>query len=122
MEIDQQIKLDIETLLNVTRPKLVAADSGGGSELFNNVSEEFGPIAHRVYLALDVPQRSCERYHHPDTRSVLLDPITVLNRASSLKYDKTIDDPEFWLHGDMIKTLCDYLDLRFTEVASHACA
>ena len=116
-KMDNQTKSDINALINFARPKLISADRGGGSELFNQVSKEYGPIAHRLYLALDKPERSCERYHDKATRRVMLDPLTVLNRSKSFyNTEITIDDPEFWLHADMIKTLCDYIDWRFTEV------
>lgn len=116
MTIDKQIRLDIDSLLNMARNELKLADNGGGSKLFNEVSEKFGPIAHRVYLALDKPERSCERYHDKSTKRVMLDPWTVLNRAKNFQRSAvTIDDIEFWLHGDMIKTICDYLELRFNK-------
>lgn len=115
--MNDQIKADIEILLNVARPKLIEADKGGGSKLFNEVSEEFGPIAHRVYLALDIPERSSERYHDKETRRVLLDPCTVLNRARDCE-GISINDEEFWIHGDMIKTLCDYIDLWRNSVTA----
>lgn len=114
--INNQTKTDIEMLLTIARPELIKADNGGGSELFNQVSDKFGPIANRIFLALDKPQRSFQHYHDKETQRVLLDPMTVLNRASSLSDSEvTIDDPEFWCHCDMIKTLCDYLELRFCE-------
>jgi hypothetical protein len=117
MVLNFETKSDIEVLLNIARPKLIAADNGGGSELFNEVSKKFGPVAHRVYLALDLPERKPERYHNKETRRVMLDPCTVINRARSfLDSDTTIDDEEFWLHCDMIKSLCDYIDLRNMEV------
>lgn len=115
--LSEQVKKDIDSLLCEARPKLVAADRGGGSRLFNEVTEEFGPVAHRIYLALDRPERSVERYHDKETRRVLLDPWTVLNRAKDCK-GKGIDDQEFWHHGDIIKTFCDYLDLRMMEVTN----
>jgi hypothetical protein len=100
----------IELLLNDARPKLIAADKGGGSKLYNQVVEEFALMAHHVYWALEAPARSVEKYHDKDTKRVLLDPRTVLNRAQDT--EASIEDLEFWKHGDMIKTLCDYLDLR----------
>ena len=104
------VKADIDLLINVVRPELVAADKSGNSELFNKIGEEFGPVAHRVYLTLDKPERSCERYHDRSTRRVMLDPWTVLNRTNSFKDSAiTIDDLDMWLHGDMIKALIDYL-------------
>ena len=118
MNIDDQTKSDIETLLNVARSRLIAADKSGDSDLFMAVSVKYGPVAHRVYLALDMPERSCERYHDKATKRVMLDPWTVINIAKSFhiqKFEITIDDQEFWMHADMIKTLCDYLDLRFKK-------
>lgn len=112
--LDDQIQSDIEQLINIARPKLALADKGAGSKLFNEIIDEFGPIAHRVYLALDKSEIKKE-YH--DAKKVLLDPWTVINRAEDLKNSGiTINDCDFWLHGDMIKTLCDYIDLRKTEV------
>jgi len=114
--MDKKTKSDIETLLNVARPKLIEADKGKGSKLFNEVSKEFGPVACRTYLALDKPGRFCELYHDEVTKRVMIDPMTVFNRTKSLQNSEiSIDDPEFWSHGDMIKTLCDYLDMRTME-------
>jgi hypothetical protein len=110
VSISCDLKKDIELLLVRARPKLVAADSGN-PETFSHLGREFGPIAHRVYFALDSPERSAKRYHDKETRRVMLDPWTVLNRARDCD-GMTIDDQEFWCHCDMIKTLCDYLDLR----------
>lgn len=119
-DLDERTKADIENLLTVARPKLIEADKGGGPKLFNEVIQEFGPIAHRVYLTLDKPQRSCDRYHDKETRRVMLDPWTVFNRAKSLGEDSeiTMDNQYFWMHGDMIKTLCDYLDQMEVAYAS----
>jgi hypothetical protein len=114
--MDKQTQSDIELLLNVARPKLVEADAGGGSELFNAVGEEFGPMAHRVFLELDMPSRKLG-YHNAEIARVLLDPWTIFNRARSLNNDITPDEVEFWKHGDMIKTLCDYIDLKVKEIA-----
>lgn len=117
--IDQNIKDDIFDLLNTAVNKLIAADSGN-PDLFRQVGEEWGDVAHRVYLALDIPERSFERYHHPDTQRVLLDPCTVLNRKRSLLLegkDVNIEHRLFWQNGDMIKTLCDYI-VRFEVVGS----
>lgn len=110
MKFNSEINTDIALLLNVARPKLIAADQGQ-SELFNEVGKEFGPIAHRIYLSLDKPERVANRYHNKETRRVLLDPWTVLNRANGLE-GISIDEEEFWCHSDMIKTLCDYIDMR----------
>lgn len=118
MNIDEQTKSDIETLLNVARPKLIEADKKGDSDLFISVSVKYGPIANRVYLALDKPERNPDHYHDKETKRVMLDPCTVINRSKSFviqNFEFNIDDPEFWLHADMIKTLCDYLDLRFNK-------
>lgn len=116
--MDKQIQSEIKLLLNVARPGLIKADRGGGYKLFNEISEEFGPVAHRVYLALDKPERSIERYHDKETKRVMLDPWTVFNRTKNFSnFGITIDDVEFWCHCDMIKTLCDYIDLRFKEIA-----
>lgn len=112
-EISSTIKEDIASLLFEAREKLIAADEeGGGSTVFTEVSNEYGPIAHRVFSALDLPNRKGELYHSKEAHRVLLDPMTVLNRFKDLE-GKSVDDQEFWCHGDMIKTLCDYLDLRF---------
>jgi hypothetical protein len=120
--MDEQTKQDVELLLSVVRPKLIVADHGGGPKLFNEVCKEFGPIAHRVYLALDRPGRPLEYYHDKETKRVMLDPWTVLNRAKSFQNTNVnIDDVEFWDHCDMIKTLCDYIHLRYAEVFD-ACA
>lgn len=121
MNIESETKADIDLLINVASPKLMAADKGGGPQLFNEVSKEFGPVAHRVYLALDKPERSCERYHDKSTRRVMLDPCTVLNRASSFRDSEiTIDDLDMWLHGDMVKALIDYLLLLQFEELTYA--
>ena len=117
MNTNSDLNSDIQTLLNVARPNLIAADNGGGSETFNEVCKEFGKTAHRVYLALDEPERSPERYHSKETRRVLLDPWTVLNRAKSCE-GLSVDDEEFWFHCDMIKTLCDYIDLNKNSVSA----
>jgi len=116
--MDQQTKLDIELLLHVARSKVEEADQGGGTKLFNEVGETFGPTAHRVYLALDRPVRTVKNYHNRSMTRVLLDPWTVLNRARSYGIRDTeisIDNLEFWLHGDMIKTLIDYLSLTYLK-------
>lgn len=116
------MKSDIEQLLNVARPKLEEADKSGGSKLFNEVSEEYGPIAQRVFLTLDLPSRTFDNYHNRTMNRVLLDPFTVFNRATSLKAEdnRIIDTVEFWKHGDMIKTLCDYLALIFSKGDDYA--
>lgn len=114
IEIKCSLKEDVEALINIARPKLIAADNGGGSTLFNEVSDEFGPIAHRVFLGLDRFGREPEFYHDSDSH-VLLDPLTILNRSRDLT-GTSIDDVQFWRHGDMIKTLCDFLLLKFPEV------
>lgn len=119
--LDDQTKSDIQQLLNVARPNLIESDKNGSSKLFTEISHKFGPLAHRVYLALDKPQRSCEQYHHKETRRVMLDPWTVLNRSKDCG-DSTIDDEVFWHHGDMIKTLCDYVDEVIDEEASTSAA
>jgi hypothetical protein len=107
---------NIEQLLNSARPLLIKADKGGGSTLFNKAIEDFGPLAHEVFLELDLPFRTANAYHDSEPNRVLLDPKTVLNRAADLNHKVDIDDLEFWMHGDMIKTLCDYLDMRFGSI------
>ena len=113
LNMDQQTAADIELLLNVVRPKIESADKVGASELFREIGEEFGSIAHRVYRALDLPVRTPENYHNRSMTRVLLDPFTVLNRSHSLGVmdEVAIDKPEFWDHADMIKTLIDFLSL-----------
>jgi hypothetical protein len=118
--LDPKLQSYINDLLNVAQPMLVAADTqGGGSELFSKVIKQFAQVAHHVYGALDVPNRKPELYHDSNAPRVLLDPMTVLNRSRDVP-GASIDDLEFWEHGDMIKTLCDYLDLRFG--GNNACA
>jgi hypothetical protein len=107
---------NIEQLLNSARPLLIKADKGGGSALFNKAIEDFGSLAHEVFLEVDLPFRTADSYHNEDPNRVLLDPKTVLNRAADLSHKVDIDDLEFWMHGDMIKTLCDYLDMRFGSI------
>lgn len=111
--LDHQTILDIQILLTKVRKKLIEADNGGGSKMFNAISEEYGPVAHHLYLSLDTPYRSIEKYHDATSRRVMLDPHTVINRARFFKDSEiTIEDEEFWKHGDMIKALCDYIDLN----------
>lgn len=118
--MDQQTKEDIELLLNVARDEISNAE--GNHHLFNDVSLKYGPIAHRVYLNLDKPNRSCELYHDKETRRVLLDPWTVIMRSRMFqnKGPAAVDDPNFWNHADMIKTLIDYLALTYSKEYAYA--
>lgn len=118
--MDQQTKEDIELLLNIARDEVINAE--GNHHLFNDVGIKYGHIAHRVYLALDKPNRSCELYHDKETRRVLLDPWTVIMRSNSFQDSGSaaIDDPNFWNHGDMIKTLIDYLALTYSKECAYA--
>ncbi len=120
LQMDQQTKEDIELLLNVARDEIINAE--GNHHLFNDVSLKYGPIAHRVYLALDTPFRSCELYHDKETRRVLLDPCTVIIRARQFQDNGSaaIDGVNFWNHADMIKTLIDYLALTYSKECTYA--
>lgn len=104
-------------LLQKARAEIAAADKAGDSESFTALGFKYGPIAHKVYLSLDTPHRSCERYHDKETKRVLLDPMTVINRARSFPDNgaSILDNPEFWIHPDMVKTLCDYLDQVYSR-------
>lgn len=50
--LDQKLQSYIDSLLNVARPKLIAADGGVGSKLFNKVIAEYSQVAHHVFGAL----------------------------------------------------------------------
>jgi hypothetical protein len=113
--MDQQTKLDI-ALLHKARQKIEAIDKAGDPLEFNDAGLRYGSTAHRVYIALDVSHRSCECYHDKNTKRVLLDAWTVLNRTRSFKTENiSIDDLKFWEHADMVKTLCDYLYLAYPQ-------
>lgn len=109
--VNSKLKSYIDDLINVAKVKLKAADEKGDSELFNEVVKDFAQIAHHVFTALDVPNRTPEQYHKG--KRVLLDPTTILNRAKDVNAD--LDELSFWCHGDVILTLCDYLELRFGD-------
>jgi hypothetical protein len=111
----QQTKEDIDLLLNVARDEIINAE--GNHHLFNDVSLKYGHIAHRVYLALDTPNRPSDLYHDKEARRVLLDPWTVIMRSRAFQDNgpAAVDDPNFWNHSDMIKTLIDYLALTYSK-------
>lgn len=106
---------DIELLLTKARKEIEESDKAGDPHRFTDAGLIYGPIAHRVYIDLDVPERA-KHYHDSNTRRVLLDPCTVSNRARSVN-DCSIDEPMFWYHADMVKTLCDYLDRVYSKEA-----
>lgn len=114
--MDQQTKSDIELLLNVARDEIIKAE--GNPHLFNDISLKYGHIAHRLYKKLDAPSKEPGNYHNKTITAVLLDPWTVLNRANNFDRRDAEITPyslEFWCHGDMIKSLIDYLLLTIKE-------
>ena len=116
--MDKQTKADIERLMNVARQEIIDADKSGNSSLFSELGRRYGPIAYRVYLALDVTCRAVVNYHNEAMPRVLLDPYTILNRANThgiRELGLTPDSLEFWNHADMVKTLIDYLSLTYLK-------
>ncbi len=122
--METQIQEDIDLLLQEARPAIAVADKAGDHQSFSALGFKYGRIAHRVYLALDKPQRALEADHSKETRRVLLDPMTVVNRSHSLPGSgaASLDDPEFWIHADMVKTFCDYLDRVYSKEVEYASA
>lgn len=122
--MEYPLKEDIDLLLQEARPAIAAADKAGDYQSFNALGFKYGRIAHRVYLALDKPKRANEGDHSKETNRVLLEPMTVINRAHSLPGSgaASLDDPEFWTHADMIKTLCDYLDRVYSKEVEYVSA
>lgn len=122
--MEYALKDDIDLLLREARPAIATADQAGDSQVFTALGFKYGPTAHRVYLALDTPQRALGAYHSKETRRVLLDPMTVVNRACSFPNRglAVVDNPEFWIHADMIETLCDYLDRVYSKEVEYASA
>jgi hypothetical protein len=100
------------------QPLIEDEEKNSNATNFNRIGENFGELAHRVFLALDIPSRSIENFHSKTSNRVLLDPYTVLNRARSLKADDSfiIDSVEFWKHGDVIKTLVDFLSIKYPNM------
>jgi hypothetical protein len=113
MNINSDIKNDIDNLINVGIKEIESAFKSGNAPLYGELGEKYGPKAHRIYMHLDAPCKSSEISFFDERRkSVLLDPWTVPNRLQSFineGKDVTINDPEFWNHSDMVKTLVDYL-------------
>ena len=122
--MEYALKDDIDLLLREARPAIATADQAGDSQVFTALGFKYGPTAHRVYLALDKPKRANEGDHSKETRRVLLEPMTVINRAHSLPGSGAVslDDPEFWIHADMVKTFCDYLDRVYSKEVEYASA
>ncbi|HEY4832813.1 MAG TPA: hypothetical protein VIH61_09680 [Waddliaceae bacterium] len=121
--MDAQLKDDIELLLNIARDEIINAE--GCHKRFNAVAAKYHKIAHRVYKALDAPSKKLENYHNKNVKAVLLDPWTILNRArtfSGIGININFDDPEFWNHADVIKTLIDYLALTYLNEDAYASA
>lgn len=116
--MNDEIKADIQLLLNVVRPLIEETAVNSSHTFFNEISDKFKSVALRVFLALDLPSRRIENFHSRSSSRVLLDPYTILNRAMSLKADDsfTIDSLEFWDHTDVIKTLIDFLAIKYPNM------
>lgn len=102
----ERLESYIDELVSIS-PMLIEANEQRNFEWVSKIIKQHALTAHHVYGALNAPNcnKNCPR--------VLLDPLTVLNRSKSTS--SSIDDLEFWQDPDMIKTLSDYLDLRFRK-------
>lgn len=89
-------------LLRDGAKKIVSADSIGDSVAFEKLGLEYGPIAYSVY-------RTIMKSKVP----VMLSPWLVYNRTNSCDYDP--ETQGFWLNGDMVVGLVDFLDLIGVE-------
>jgi|SRR5208337_4116401 len=107
------IEKDINLLVNIAMPKIESAFKSGNGRLYGELGKKYGPIAHKVYMRLDAPSKSTEwDFFDNPNKSVLLDPMTVANRAEDLireGKDANPGNPEFWCHVDLIKSLVEYL-------------
>jgi hypothetical protein len=95
-EID--VKSDIDILLNVARPKLIEAYKNGDATSHHKVSEEFIPVANRVFMHF---------YENSDITW-----FAVKACGSSLC------NLVFWKYTDLVHSFCDYLELRNMEVTN----
>lgn len=110
MDVELDVKNEIDFLTDVAINEIKCAFKDGDEFLYGRLGERYGPIAHRVYMSLDIPSKSEQGFF--DNKSVLLDPWTVINRSESLRRagkDPKPINPEFWNHSDLIKSLVDYL-------------
>ncbi len=111
MMISCDLKEDIENLkLGVV--KMEEAFKEGDGIRYGELGKEYGPIAFRVYKELDKESKGVDFF---DGNPVLLDPCTVQNRTKEMIFqgeEPEIYSEEFWLHSDMAKSLCDYIDMK----------
>jgi len=99
MDIDNQTKNDIEALLTVARPQLLKAYRNGDVNTYHKVSEEFIPVANRIFMHL---------YENYD----------IAWFAVKACGSKSLCSPSFWKYTDLVHSFCDYLTLRNKEVAN----
>lgn len=92
-----KIKLDIEALLTGARPKLIEAYKNGDTKLYHKISEEFIPVAHRIFMHL---------YEYSD----ITWPLTLM-------FGSKLSNPIFWKYTDFVLSFCDYLKLKSMEEA-----
>lgn len=93
--MDQQITSDIETLLNIARPKLLKAYRNGDAQMYHNVSEEFIHVANRIFMHL---QKNSD--------------ITWFEFKA---LGSSLCNSFFWKYTDLVHSFCDYLELRNKE-------
>jgi hypothetical protein len=88
--IDQQVKSDIDLLLNEARPKLISAYRNVDTKLYHKVNEEFIPLANRIFMHL---------YENSDIAW-----FAVKSCGSRLC------NPVFWKYTDLVQSFCDYVE------------
>lgn len=94
--VDNEIKYDIEILLNDCRPRLIEAYESGETQSYHATCEEFIQVAYRVFMSL---------YENTDITWFAFEAL-----GSSLC------KPSFWRYTNLIQSFCEYLELRSKEI------
>lgn len=85
-------RADLEVLAEIVVPKIKAAEKKGDGFEFGKLGQEYGPLAHELYMTHD----------HPDN-PLCLPPYISINRHRDAQHDEIYpEDLEFWCHGDAI--------------------
>src|ERR1700722_1802201 len=118
---DPNFEKNVHLLLNIVSDEIEEAFRSGDAILYGELGEKYGKIAHRIYMALDMPSKSSEwGFFDNPHKSVLLDPWTIMNRKACLLKDGedvTVYDPVFWNHSDLIVSLINYISLIYKNEA-----
>ena len=91
MSPDQNLKADIETLLNVSKPKLIEAYRNADAKSYHATCGEYFPVAHRVFMSLIENSN--------------------ITWFAFEAFGSSLCNPFFWKYTDLIQSFCEYLEL-----------